>query len=88
MVNLTETSKFIAYAVIILIWELIPTSVVLILFRLKISLCRKESRIANTSIQSTISVFEPDTISDSSLIEEGDYDYSYQNSNNNNDIIY
>lgn len=35
LVNLNETKKFITFSVVLLVWELIPTSVVIILFRLK-----------------------------------------------------
>jgi len=66
LVNLTETNKFIAFGVVILIWELIPTSVVIILFRLKLKYCcsRNNDRrsyannnASNVNVQSTVSVF-------------------------------
>ena len=33
--NLTETNKYISFTLVILVWELIPTLVVIILFRIK-----------------------------------------------------
>ncbi len=35
LVNLTETKKYITFVLVLLIWELIPTSVIIILFRVK-----------------------------------------------------
>ena len=65
--NLTETSKFIAFGVVILIWELIPTSVVIILFRLRLKYCcsrhndrnsyNNNNNSSNVNVQSTVSVF-------------------------------
>jgi len=34
-VNLTETKKYITFVLVLLIWELIPTSVIIFLFRVK-----------------------------------------------------
>lgn len=35
LVNLTETKKYITFVLVLLIWELIPTSVIIFLFRVK-----------------------------------------------------
>ena len=35
LVNLTEAKKYITFTIVLLIWEIIPTSVIMILFRLK-----------------------------------------------------
>lgn len=79
MVNLTETNKFIAYGVIILIWELIPTSVVLVLFRLKVNFCSNDNQFLDINIQSIKSVFlNSDENNDSFDDDDIYYSNSYQ----------
>jgi hypothetical protein len=88
LVNLTETDKFIAYGVIILIWELIPTLVVIILFRLRINLFQScfNATTNNNNIQSSISVFL-DNEASQTLINNDDDDEAFYNYYNRNDPV-
>ncbi len=56
MVNLTTTNKYITFTVVLLIWELIPTFVIVLLFRLKRNSWDLTGNRADWSIQSSISV--------------------------------
>lgn len=72
LVNLTETKKYVTFTLVLLIWELIPTFVIIILFRLKKSNWRLSNRPTDWSIQSSISVRKSVFL-----------DYTSNNNNNN-----
>ncbi len=96
LVNLTETKKYITFTVVLLIWELIPTFVIIILFRLKKSYWVLNNRSNDWSIQSNSirkSVFldYSSTSNNRSRFEDSfdsNIDYSNSINNNNNSINY
>ncbi|CAF0707529.1 unnamed protein product [Brachionus calyciflorus] len=69
LVNLTEAKKYISFVVVLLIWELIPTFVIVVLFRLK------QEKPTNEVILGINS----NSINDKSVfLDSNSYDYSIQ----------
>jgi hypothetical protein len=80
--------------VIILIWELIPTSVVIILFRLRVNLFQScynnnnNNNRFNANIQSTISVFLDNEANNEILSDDDDdYEQAFNNYYNRTDPV-
>ena len=74
---------------IILIWELIPTSVVIILFRLRVNLFQScynnNNNTLNANIQSTVSVFLDNETNNETLSD--DDEQAFNNYYNRNDPV-
>lgn len=85
-VNLTETNKYISFVLVILIWELIPTLVVIILFKIKRPSGSNETL---TSINSYANVRKSVFLDDDT--ERGPaeivYDQNWMNSNSQQSLI-
>lgn len=76
--NLTETNKYITFVLVLLIWELIPTSVIIILFRIKQISYQND---VSTSIQSGISIRR-------SVFIDRSYNENDDNNNENDSLYY
>jgi hypothetical protein len=92
---LTETKKYVTFTVVLLIWELIPTFVIVILFRLKKSFWELNNRSTDWSIQSnsvrkSVFIDYSSTSNNKSRFEDSiDSNTDYSNLiNNNNNINY
>ena len=88
LVNLTETNKFISFFVVLLIWELIPTFVIIYLFRLQ----RNTSSSSTTlNINTSNSFAKKSVFLDSKVYTESNNDYyenyTYNNPNENRRLL-